>query len=250
MEEENCGVEAPRYSRQLPLLGEDGQRRLLNSKVAVIGLGGLGSIVAMYLASAGVGYLKIVDSDNVDETNLNRQLLYDALSVGLPKAYLAAKRLRELNPCVNVEPVRASLDNKNIEDIIGHIDLIIDCLDNWRARLLLGRYSMRRNIPLLHAAVEQFYGQLYFYKPGEAACIECIAPRKESRRTIYVMGPAVGVVASLQALMAIMYLSGQQVEPGVLWVIDSKGMTIDKIPIAKNACYCEENNDSADGAKL
>ncbi len=236
--EKDCSVKSKRYSRQLPLLGIEGQSRLAGSRVAVVGLGGLGSIVSQYLVAAGVGHVRIIDGDIVEPSNLNRQILYDEESIGLPKAYVAAWKLRSLNSCSSVEPVYAWVRDENIEDVIGDVDLIIDCLDNWETRLILSRYARSKGVPLLHGAVESYYGQLYFYIPGESACLECIAPRASRKGEVSVIGPAVGVVASLEASLAIRYLSGEPVAPNELVIIDSRTLTIDKIKINADSCEC------------
>ncbi len=229
----------PRYSRQLPIIGARAQERLSRSRVAIVGLGGLGSIVSMYLAAAGVGELVIVDSDRVDWNNLNRQLLYDAASIGLPKAPLAARRLRMINPCSRISYSQERITRDNVHDVIGGADLIVDCLDNWETRLVLDWYAHQTDTPLLHAAVESYYGQLLLVKPGETACLHCIAPPREREGPIPVLGPAVGVVASLQALAAVRTLTGDPwPQPGILLLVDSKRGTIDSIPLDPRACEC------------
>ncbi|MCE4620007.1 MAG: HesA/MoeB/ThiF family protein [Desulfurococcales archaeon] len=236
--EKDCSVKSRRYSRQLSLLGVEGQNRLDSSRVAVVGLGGLGSIVSQYLVAAGVGHVKIIDGDVVEPSNLNRQVLYDEESIGLPKAYVAAWKLRSLNSCTRVEPVYAWVREDNVESIIGDVDLIVDCLDNWETRLILSRYARSRRIPLIHGAVESYYGQLYFYIPGESACLECIAPRASRKGGVSVIGPSVGVVASLEASLAILYLAGREVATNELVIIDSRSLSIDKIKIDNKSCRC------------
>ncbi len=235
----SCPGVPDRYSRQEPILGVEGQERLSRSSVAVVGLGGLGSIVSMYLAAAGVGRLVVVDSDVVEWNNLNRQLLYDEASVGLPKAYIAARRLRSLNSCVEVEARAERVTRGNAEEVLGGVDLVVDALDNWETRLVLDWYSRKTGTPLLHAAVESFYGQVLLVVPGETACLACIAPRGAPRRRgpIPVVGAAVGVVASLQALTAIRYLAGLPVEKGVLFVVDTMHGEISRVPL-EPGCGC------------
>lgn len=229
----------PRYDRQIPLIGEEGQEKLSKATVAIVGLGGLGSITSQYLAAAGVGELIIIDADTVEENNLNRQLLYDAASIGLPKAPLAARRLKSLNPCIRVEWRQARISDDNIGELIPSADLILDCLDNWETRLVLDRYSRRTGIPLLHAAVEGYYGQVYLSVPGRTACLECIAPSNLNvKRKIPVLGASVGIVASLQALIAIRYLVGDYRDEGTLILVDGRRPGIDKIDIDPGACKC------------
>ncbi|MEB3806571.1 MAG: HesA/MoeB/ThiF family protein [Desulfurococcales archaeon] len=229
----------PRYARQLPIINGEGQTKLYKSRVAVVGLGGLGSIVSQYLAAAGIGHIKIIDSDLVDVNNLNRQLLYDTPSIGLPKAPLAARRLKAINPCIKIEWFQEKLDRDNIDGVIGDVDLIVDCLDNWEARLQLDEYSQRKKIPLLHAAVESFYGQVFLSIPGETACLKCIAPTNTKQRTIPVLGAIVGVIASIEASIAIKHLLGLDDDRGTLIIVDMKSNSIDKIPIDPGSCPCQ-----------
>ncbi|NPA98063.1 MAG: HesA/MoeB/ThiF family protein, partial [Crenarchaeota archaeon] len=233
-EEIACGDPASlkRYDRQLPILGEEGQRRLAQSKVAIVGAGGLGSVVSYYLAAAGVGTLRIIDSDTVAEDNLNRQILYDTPAIGLPKAILAAHRLRALNPCVHVEPITERVTRENAHRLLQGVDLIIDCLDNWPTRLILDDYAHQTGTPLLHAAVESYYGQLLLVIPGRTPSLKTIAPRQPPpKRKIPVLGPAVATIAALQASLAIQYLTGQAVEPGTLHLIDAWNMETTKIKL-------------------
>ncbi len=233
----DCGFGLERYRRQLGLWGLDGQEMLESSTVAVVGLGGLGGVVSLYLAGAGVGRLILVDGDVVEPHNLNRQLLYDEASVGLPKAVIAARRVREFNSCVEVVPVQERLTPDNVHRILGGVDLIVDALDNWEARLVLDEYARETGTPLVHGAVERFYGQVLFTIPGETACLSCIAPRGGRGRCVQVAGPAVGVVASLEATLAVRFLAGLPVEAGTLYVVDAADGGIEKIPLAPG-CGC------------
>jgi molybdopterin/thiamine biosynthesis adenylyltransferase len=229
------------YERQLPLIGEDGQERLAQSKVMVFGLGGLGSIVTQYLAAAGVGELVLVDYDSVDINNLNRQILYDYASIGIPKPFLAARRLRMLNPCTSVKPLYTSLSEDTLDTLRGQAetaDLLIDALDNWRSRLLLDKLAHTTGKPLVHGAVESYYGQIMAVIPGKTACLRCIAPRDvERKHKIPVIGASVAAIASLEAKLALDILLGKRESAGVLIMIDTKNYEINKIKI--EACPCE-----------
>ncbi|MCE4609124.1 MAG: HesA/MoeB/ThiF family protein [Desulfurococcales archaeon] len=223
-----------RYSRQIPLLGVEGQRRLLNSHVVVVGLGGLGSLVSTYLALAGVGKLTLIDGDRVEWSNLNRQLLYDEASIGLPKPVIAARRIRQYNTHTEVDyHITRITKNIDLEKTIGKPDLIIDALDNWISRKILGKYMCENNIPLVHAAVDGFYGQVILLDPNKGYCIDCIAPRTEHKRKTPIpnVGAGVGVIASLEALTAIEYLSGITDRTGILYVIDLKHRQITELKL-------------------
>lgn len=229
----------------MSLLGEEGQRRLLDSTVAVVGLGGLGSIVALYLAAAGVGRLVIVDPDVVEVHNLNRQLLYGEPDLGLPKAYAAARRLRELRSDLRVVPVKASIEEGAARDAIREADVVVDALDNWRARLALADTAWEAGMPLVHAAVERYYAQLTTIKSGLTSCLHCIAPARAEQRCVSVIGPAVGVAASLEALEVIKIIAGIG-EPlyNKLLVIDALTPSIDTIelkPIPCSECRSGDN---------
>ncbi len=228
-----CTPRSERYIRQLRLIGVEGQEKLGKSTVLIAGLGGLGSITSMYLAAAGVGRLVLVDSDVVEIHNLNRQLLYDEASLGLPKPYLAARRVRSINSCVETVPVYSPLNAKTIPRLLDEYkpDLVVDGLDNWETRLLLDEEAWKRRIPLVHAAVEGYYGQLMLVHPPHTARLKSIAPSEYGRRCIQVVGAGVGVIASLEALLALRALLGDYSPAGTLYVVDMKTLEINKIPL-------------------
>ena len=228
-----------RYSRQLGILGLKGQEALARARVAVVGLGGLGSAVSLYLAAAGVGEMVLVDPDRVEVHNLNRQVLYEAADIGIPKAFLAARRLKALNPEVDVRPVTDGVSGGRVGEIVGDVDVIVDALDNWEARLALDEYAWERGIPLVHAAVDRWYGQLTVVKRGVTSCLACIAPRSP-RRPSGVLGPAVGILGLLEAMEAIKILTGIG-EPSYnrLIFVDALKPSIDVVelkPVPCEAC--------------
>ena len=225
-----CGPDSPRYSRQIPLLGVEGQERLSRSTVAVVGLGGLGSTVSLYLAAAGVGRLVLVDGDRVEDGNLNRQILYDEASIGLPKPFIAARRIRLLNSCVETVPVHEWVTRDNADRILGEADLVVDALDNWSGRLVLDEYTERAGKPLVHGAVERLYGQVMLVVPGGPR-LRAIAPGGEKRGVIPVMAPAVGVIASLEAELAVEALLGDYTRAGRLYIVDLRLMDIQSVEL-------------------
>ena len=226
-----------RYVRQLGLLGEEGQERLSEASVAVVGLGGLGSAVSLYLAAAGVGRLILVDPDRVEPHNLNRQVLYDESDVGLPKAYLAARRVRAQNPRVRVDPYPTAVSGENVEELLGDADVIVDALDNWEARLVLDRYAWMEGKPLVHAAVERWYGQLTVVQRGRTSCLACLAPERPGRTCTQILGPVAGILGLMEALEVIKIVTGAA-EPAYnkLVVVDAKTLTIDTIPLDPAPC--------------
>lgn len=167
-----------RYSRHFLLneVGEEGQRKLLEAKVLLLGAGGLGSPTALYLAAAGVGQLGIVDDDTVDVSNLQRQVIHKTSTVDLPKVDSAEAAINELNPDVKVVKYQTRLDASNIMDIIEGYDLIVDGVDNFPTRYLLNDASVRLKIPVVSAAILGFEGQLSIFAPYDGPCYRCLFP--------------------------------------------------------------------------
>jgi len=163
------------YSRQivLPEIGYTGQLKLKNAKVCVVGLGGLGSPAALQLAAMGVGHLRLVDRDVVELSNLQRQHLYGVRFLGYPKVEVAAKRLRELNPNIEVEPLPLYLNLNNAEDIVKGMDVIVDGLDRMTPRYALNRACLRAGVPYIFGAAIMTYGNVSTIIPGETPCLEC-----------------------------------------------------------------------------
>ncbi len=167
-----------RYSRHLllPEVGVDGQQKLLDAKVLLLGAGGLGSPAALYLAAAGVGTLGIVDDDVVDVSNLQRQVIHSTDRVGMPKVDSAEETIRGLNPDVKVEKHQLRIGPENIMDILPNYDIVVDGLDNFPTRYLLNDASVRLRIPVVSAAILGFDGQLSVFKPYEGPCYRCLFP--------------------------------------------------------------------------
>jgi adenylyltransferase/sulfurtransferase len=217
-----------RYNRQMMLesWGDAGQRRIKNSSVFIAGAGGLGSPVAMYLAAAGVGELRICDSDTVEPSNLNRQILHSDSRVGQVKAFSAARTLREINPSICVETYPEYLDQDNEERIIGQPSLIVDCLDNYATRYLLNEYCFHHNIPLVHAALWGLMGQLTFIHPPETPCLRCLFPEAPPKSVFPVLGATAGVLGTLQAMETLKYLAGiGETLKGRLLLFDGEDMS-------------------------
>ncbi|GAC1487763.1 MAG: molybdopterin-synthase adenylyltransferase MoeB [Candidatus Limnocylindrales bacterium] len=210
------GEQAQRYSRHLliPEVGERGQHRLLASKVLLIGAGGLGSPAALYLAAAGVGTLGIVDSDTVDLTNLQRQILHTTERIGRPKVESATETIAALNPDVKVVAYAERLTAANIDRIIAGYDVIVDGADNFPTRYLLNDASIKHGIPVVHGSIYRFEGQLTVFKPGAGPCYRCLfhqPPPPElapSCAEAGVLGVLPGIVGTLQANEALKLLLG------------------------------------------
>ena len=198
-----------RYSRQIPLLREDGQERLFASHVFIAGAGGLGSAAAFYMAAAGFGRITIVDGDSVETSNLNRQILHGMKDLGRSKASSACESMRELNPEVEVEPICATIEADNIDELLGDAELIVDALDSFDARFLLNRAAIERGIPLFHGAISGFRGQATTVIPGRTACIRCIYPRHPPSTTPPALGSTCGIIGSIQVNEAVKYVGGK-----------------------------------------
>ena len=210
------GEQAQRYSRHLliPEVGERGQHRLLQSKVLLIGAGGLGSPAALYLAAAGVGTIGIVDSDVVDLTNLQRQILHTTERIGRPKVESATETIAALNPDVTVIAYAERLTAANIDRIIAGYDVIVDGADNFPTRYLLNDASIKHGIPVVHGSIYRFEGQLTVFKPGAGPCYRCLfhqPPPPElapSCAEAGVLGVLPGIVGTLQANEALKLVLG------------------------------------------
>jgi adenylyltransferase/sulfurtransferase len=226
-----------RYARQIPLpgWGEAGQSKIKAASVLVAGAGGLGSPVSLYLAAAGVGELRIVDSDVVELSNLNRQILHGEGRLGKPKVESARQTLNALNPGVRVAPFNEPLDEGNIERIAGEADMVVDCLDNYETRYLLNSFCMRRGIPLVHGAIWGLVGQVTFLQPPETPCLRCIVPEPPPRAIFPVLGATAGVTGCLQALEALKFLAGVGSNlKGTLLYWDGEEMAFNTFQVKRN----------------
>jgi adenylyltransferase/sulfurtransferase len=202
------GQELARYDRQLtiPDWGEDGQRKLKDSKVVVVGVGGLGSAVLLYLAVAGVGTIRVVDSDVVALTNLNRQVLYTDADVGRKKVDSGVEKLGALNPYVKVEPMAEPITEENALDILSDYP-IVDALDNLPGRYVINRVAVEKGLPLFHGAVHGFEGAATTLIPGTTPCLRCLY-REVSRGSVPVAGVTAAVVGCVQATEFLKYVLG------------------------------------------
>ncbi len=201
-----------RYSRQIihPDIGEAGQEILLKRRVLIAGVGGLGSLISLYMAAAGVGTLRIADKDAVSLPDLNRQILYAEDDVGRVKIEAAAARLSALDGACRIEPVRADLCTE-AETLAGGCDLIMDATDNVPARRALNRAAVKAGVPMVHGGIDGFSGTVVSIVPGKSACFECLFPDRGAERparTIPALAPVVGLVASLQCAEALKLLLG------------------------------------------
>jgi molybdopterin/thiamine biosynthesis adenylyltransferase/rhodanese-related sulfurtransferase len=207
-------AQAKRYSRHIliPEVGEEGQFKLLDSKVLLIGAGGLGSPAAYYLAAAGVGTLGIIDADVVDDSNLQRQILHNTERIGQYKAESARQTLTALNPDVKVEVYLERLDETNVQRLVDEYDVIIDGTDNFPTRYLLNDAAIIANKPVVHGSVFRFEGQVTVFKPYDGPCYRCLFPEPPppalapSCSEAGVLGVLPGIIGLLQAVETIKLL--------------------------------------------
>lgn len=198
-----------RYQRQLPLIGESGQDELSRSRVLIAGAGGLGSTIATFLSVAGVGFIRIVDEDRIEWNNLNRQILYREGDLGKRKVDIAKERLLGINTDIEVEAHCVHIDDQSIIGLVQGMDIILDGMDNFSSRYVLNRASLELGIPLIHGAVNGFYGQASTILPGKSPCLRCIIPHPPSAEKVPVIGVTCGVIGSIQVTEAIKYITGQ-----------------------------------------
>lgn len=230
--------ELERYDRQVKLsgFGIEKQAKLKQSAALVVGVGGLGSLALYYLAAAGVGRILLVDKERVELSNLNRQIIHWTKDVGRPKVESAAEKLRELNPDVKVEPLHAPASGEVLEELVKEVDVVVDCLDNYSTRFLLNEVCLRHGKPLVHGAVYGMEGRATTIIPGRTPCLRCIIPKNPPEQKGFpVLGPAVGVIASVEALEAIKLLTGVgELLAGRLLVFDGESMSFEIVQVRRN----------------
>lgn len=234
-----------RYSRHILLdeIGIEGQQRILDSHALVIGAGGLGSPVALYLGSAGVGRLTVVDHDTVDITNLQRQVAHTVARVGSPKVDSIRQAVAALNPEVQVQTVAQRADAVLLAELVARADVVLDCSDNFATRQAVNAACVSQGKPLVSGAAIRFDGQLAVYDPRDATspCYACVFDPRESFEetrcaTMGVFAPLVGIIGTLQAAEALKLLSGAGTPlTGRLLMLDGRHMAFNEVRIPRNA---------------
>jgi len=229
------------YARQIILkeFGRRGQKRLARSKVAVVGLGGLGTVSALYLALAGVGHLRLIDQDTVELSNLHRQVLYTPDDLHYPKVEVSAERLEKTNPFVKVEPVPENLNADNVEKLLSGIDCVVDGLDNMHTRYLVNRACVKLRLPYVFGAAIGLEGNLSVFASPDTPCLECVLPGVEDDFLSTcdvrgVLGATAGIIGTMQAIEAVKVLTGMgSVLKGKLMICDFSDMYFTTIDIFK-----------------
>ncbi|MDO8806508.1 MAG: HesA/MoeB/ThiF family protein [Elusimicrobiota bacterium] len=230
-----------RYSRQLviPELGPGGQEKLKAAKVAVIGAGGLGTLVLGYLAGAGVGEIGVFDFGPVELSNLHRQLIYGTGDIGGLKTALAKQRLLEINPEIEVNAQEGMLTAENIAAALAPYDYIADCTDNFKTRAAINKACLELKKTYVHGAVYQFEGQLAVFEPHSGPCLGCLCPDAESMENqacaeAGVMGPAAGAIASMQALEVLKLILGLETLKGKFAMLDFRLADFNVVELKKH----------------
>jgi molybdopterin/thiamine biosynthesis adenylyltransferase len=202
--------ELERYQRQMLIRdwGEEGQKKLRSATVFIAGAGGLGSPVAIYLAVAGIGRIRICDFGEPELSNLNRQILHTDADIGKNKALSAQETLHEINPHVEVEPLAEKISEETVERLAGSSTIILDCLDNFPTRHILNRYAVKKDLPFIHAGIFGLSGQLTFIHTPETPCLHCIFPGSPPPAVFPVAGVAPGVIGVLEATEVIKWITG------------------------------------------
>ena len=237
-----------RYSRHILLdeIGIEGQQKLLASHVLIVGAGGLGCPAALYLGSAGVGRITVVDDDRVEATNLQRQIAHRTARIGALKVHSIQQAVAAINPDVQVIPVAQRADDKLLDGLVSQADLVLDCTDNFATRHAINRACVRHQKPLVSGAAMRFDGQIAVYDPRNPAspCYACVFPETELASeadcaTMGVFAPLVGIVGSMQAAEGLKLLCGiGQALAGRLLMLDGKWMQWSEMILTRNAS-CE-----------
>jgi len=229
-------------------IGRAGQDRLACARVAMVGMGGLGSWGAELLARCGVGYLRLIDCDVVEYSNLARQAMYTRRDAdeNIPKVTAAAKRLTEINPSCTVEPVMARLDAANAGTLLSAFDVVLDATDDWQTRFVINSWCVANNVPWVFGGVVASVGQVMPIMPHRTACLACIydsppdKPQEQANKAsaVGVIGPAVAAVAALQTAQAVRIITGDKNNSTCLFHLDCWDLSTQKIVTEKPNPLC------------
>ena len=241
-----------RYSRQIILkkVGVIGQKKLLKSSVLIVGAGGLGSPIAIYLTALGIGKIGIVDKDNVEISNLSRQIIFETNDVNKNKSSAAISKLKKMNPDIQFKSFNKNLTITNINQIAKKFDLIVDGSDNFRTRFLINDYCLKNKKILVSGAISKFDGQVYTFNfsKKKSPCLRCFIPRMPRNPDIDnceyegVLGPLAGIIGSIQANETVKEILGiGNSLCGHILIIDALKLTFRKVKLNKRSdCYCHE----------
>jgi sulfur carrier protein ThiS adenylyltransferase len=233
-----------RFSRQTMLknIGEQGQQALKNASVLIIGVGGLGNPASLYLNAAGVGNIYLADGDNIELSNLPRQILFTETDIGQNKADTSADKLQQLNSASNIEVLDEMFDAELADYYLSLVDLVLDCTDNINSRYLINQKCIEHKKPLIIGAATGFDGQHMFINPNiaDSACYQCLFPTDKKTpenncQTIGILGPVLAIIGGMQALQAIKFLTGNLVATNQLNIFDGLNNSWQQFALKKQA---------------
>jgi len=241
-----------RYSRHILLrdVGVEGQMKLFAGKVLIIGAGGLGSPIALYLAAAGVGTIGIADADNVDISNLQRQVIHHTSDIGKPKVESAAEKMRAINPDVKVRTYREFVRAANVRQIIREYDFVVDGTDNFAAKFLINDACVLETKPFSHGGILRFEGQTMTVKPGDSACYRCVFPTPPPKGAVPtcseagILGAVAGMLGTIQAAETLKFFTGAgQLLTNALLTFNAAEMNFRKVKLKRNlrCAVCGDN---------
>ena len=243
-----------RYARQIAFsgIGEAGQQILGSSRIAIVGVGALGTVSANCLARAGIGFMRLIDCDHVERINLHRQILYteDDAERRVPKATAASSFLTRANSDIQIEPIVATLNADNAETILDNVDIVLDAVDNWQTRFLINEVCRKKSLPWIYCAVLGSQGMTMNFFPGDYPCLKCVVPDQAissiqpTIATVGVLNTTTGTIASIQVAEAIKILLGSPCVRHGLFVADSWHNRFKTIPFEKdnNCPVCQRKN--------
>jgi molybdopterin/thiamine biosynthesis adenylyltransferase len=226
-----------RYDRQMMIkgIGEEGQEKLKRAKVFIAGSGGLGSPVAIYLAVAGVGRMRLVDHDRVELSNLNRQVLHGDADIGRRKVDSAKEKLKGLNQSVEIEAIAETITEDNVSRLVDGFDLIVDAMDNLPTRYVLNKAAIDKNIPFFHGAVYGFEGRAMTIIPGKTACLWCLYQGRVTKGKFPVIGVAPAIIGCIQATEVIKYIVGiGELLTNTLLIYDGLSLELTKLTVKQD----------------
>ena len=241
-----------RYSRQIILkkVGVLGQKKLLRSNVLIVGAGGLGSPISLYLTALGIGKIGIIDKDNIEISNLGRQIIFSTNDVKKKKSLVAIKKLRKLNPDVKFKSFSENLTKKNIDKIANNFNIIVDGSDNFTTRFLINDYCLKNKKTLISGAISKFDGQVYTFNfsKKKSPCLRCFIPSMPDNPDVDnceyegVVGPLAGIIGTIQANEIVKEILGiGKTLCGYILIINTLNLTFRKVKLNKRSdCFCNE----------
>ncbi|MGL1893123.1 MAG: HesA/MoeB/ThiF family protein [Spirochaetaceae bacterium] len=226
-----------RYSRQSDIIDKEGQKKLIASKVLVIGSGGLGSAALYYLTAAGIGSIGIVDKDKLELSNLNRQILHKESSIGADKSKSAFNSLKEFNSETELKYYSCNLTDPLADELFPEYDVIVNCVDNYETRKIVSNKAVKHNKILIEAGIEMMYGFIQIIIPGKSACFNCLESETQNIQR-QVIGAAAGIIGSMQSLELIKILTGLWDDSYSYISIDFNNYQVDRVylPPTKDCC--------------